>query len=103
MLMRQPFFVGGIEDYEKAKGSAFGAAGLFMFIFCVSIAHLIMDSMNVSNVVRSTVSAAHDDAYDGWTGQRTTSSGEYGQVPTNFEDFEDENNNGHTERVGFLS
>lgn len=100
--MNQPFFIGGIEDVEKAKGSAFGAAGLFMFIFCVSIAHLIMDSMKVSSVVRSTVSAAHDVDYDGWTGQRT-SSGQYGQVPTTFQDFEDASNNSEAERVGFLS
>lgn len=101
MLVKQPLFVGvgGMEDVEKAKGSAFGAAGLFVFIFCLSIAHLITDSMKVPSVVRSTVSAAHDDDYDGWTGQRR--NGEYGQVPT-FQDFEDDNN-GQVERVGFLS
>lgn len=78
MLMKQPFFIKSVEDVEKAKGSAFGAAGMFFFIFCVSTAHLIMDSMKDSvSVVRSTVTTAHDDTYDGWTGQRT--NGEYGQ------------------------
>lgn len=103
MLMEQPFFVGGIRDVEKAKGSAFGAAGLFFFIFIISIVHLIMDSWKLAGVVRTTVSAAHDDAYDGWTGQRQTPRNvDYGQVPT-FQDFEGEDNHALTERVGFLS
>lgn len=101
--MNQPFFVGGIEDAEKAKGNAFGAAALFFFIFLISIVHLIMDSMNAAPMMISTTvtSAAHDDTFGGWTGQRQ--NGDYGQVPT-FEGFEDDvNEGGQSDRVGFLS
>ena len=42
--MHQPFFIGGIEDVEKAKNSAFGAAGTFFFTFLISILYLIADA-----------------------------------------------------------
>lgn len=100
MLMNQPFYIGGIDDVEKAKGNAFGAAGLFFFIFLISMVHLIMDSMKSGSVVRATVSAMPDDEFDGWTGQRQN-NGDYGEVPT-FQDFPDEPD-GQVERVGFLS
>ena len=103
MLMNQPFYIGGIDDVEKAKGNAFGAAALFFFIFLISMVHLIMDSMKHGSVVRATVSAAHDDDFDGWTGQRQHHNGaEYGQVPSTFQDFPEEHD-GQVERVGFLS
>jgi hypothetical protein len=44
MLMKQPFFIGGIEDVEKSKASAFGAAGMFFFTFVISILYMIHDS-----------------------------------------------------------
>ena len=44
MLIHQPFFLGGIDDVEKAKGSAFGAAGTFFFTFLISILYLIADA-----------------------------------------------------------
>lgn len=44
MLIYQPFFVGGIDDVQKAKGSAFGAAGMFFFTFLISIIYLIADA-----------------------------------------------------------
>ena len=106
MLMNQPFYITGIEDVEKAKGSAFGAAGLFFFIFAISILHLIMDSMNnggASSILsNSGASRDNDDGgyFDGWTGQRQN-NGEYGQVPQ-FQDFEEENE-GLSPRVGILS
>ena len=43
MLVHQPFMVGGIDDVEKAKTSAFGAAGTFFFTFLISILYLIAD------------------------------------------------------------
>jgi len=102
MLMNQPFYVGGIEDVEKAKGNAFGAAGLFFFIFIISMVHLIMDSMKSGGgVVRATVSAVHEGDFDGWTGQRQP-NGDYGEVPT-FQDFPEEHDGPVVERVGFLS
>jgi len=106
--MHQPFYVGGIDDVEKAKGNAFGAAGLFFFIFVISMVHLIMDSMKSGGgVIRATVSAVNDDDdhdhhdFDGWTGQRQT-NGDYGVVPT-FQDFPEEHDGPVVERVGFLS
>ena len=44
MLVHQPFFIGGIDDVETAKSSAFGAAGTFFLVFLVSIVYLIADA-----------------------------------------------------------
>ncbi|CAB9509286.1 expressed unknown protein [Seminavis robusta] len=44
MLIHQPFFVGGIEDVEKSKTSAFGAAGTFFLTFLISIIYLMVDT-----------------------------------------------------------
>ena len=44
MLVHQPFFIGGIENYERAKGSAFGAAATFFLVFLISIVYLIADA-----------------------------------------------------------
>jgi hypothetical protein len=43
MLIKQPFFIGGIEDVEVAKGSAFGAAAMFFFTFLFSILYMIRE------------------------------------------------------------
>jgi hypothetical protein len=48
MLMRQPFFMGGIEDVEAAKGSAFGAAGTFFFTFLVSMLYMIKQARQLT-------------------------------------------------------
>jgi hypothetical protein len=50
MLVKQPFFIGGIESVEDAKGSAFGAAGMFFFTFLASILYLIRDSRRVNDM-----------------------------------------------------
>jgi RecA-family ATPase len=42
--MKQPFFMGGIDDVEVAKGSAIGAAGTLIFTFIVSIMYMIHDA-----------------------------------------------------------
>eukprot|EP00527_Entomoneis_sp_CCMP2396_P009628 CAMPEP_0198136682 /NCGR_PEP_ID=MMETSP1443-20131203/305_1 /TAXON_ID=186043 /ORGANISM="Entomoneis sp., Strain CCMP2396" /LENGTH=102 /DNA_ID=CAMNT_0043797941 /DNA_START=157 /DNA_END=465 /DNA_ORIENTATION=- len=44
MLQTQPFFVGGIEDYDQAKSSAFGAAAMFLFCFVASVIGIYQDS-----------------------------------------------------------
>lgn len=44
MLVKQPFFVGGIDDVDTAKSSAFGAAGMFLFTFVVSVMALVRNS-----------------------------------------------------------
>ena len=66
MLVKQPFFIGGIQDVEEAKGSAFGAAGLFLFCFVVAIFFLVRGDGNRS----------HSSELE------TTAVGRYGQVPT---------------------
>ncbi|KAL7567143.1 hypothetical protein ACA910_009469 [Epithemia clementina (nom. ined.)] len=68
MLVKQPFFIGGIDDVEEAKGSAFGAAGMFLFIFVIAIIAL----------VRGTNDGGHQPT----TSLRQPSISEYGQVPT---------------------
>jgi hypothetical protein len=44
MLTTQPFFIGGIEDYEKARSSAYGAFGMFLFTFILSLIGIVYDS-----------------------------------------------------------
>lgn len=52
--MRQPFFIGGIEDVEKAKNSAFGAAGTFFVVFLISIIYLISGArFNIESITAS--------------------------------------------------
>lgn len=58
MLMKQPFYITGIEDLEVAKASAFGAAGAFFFIFLVSILYLLNNGryqLNALSMSTSTV------------------------------------------------
>jgi len=47
--MKQPFYIAGIDDYERAKGSAFGAAAAFFFTFVVSIVYMIYDAQRLAN------------------------------------------------------
>ena len=49
LLMKQPFYIAGIDDYERAKGSAFGAAAAFFFTFVVSIVYMIYDAQRLAN------------------------------------------------------
>lgn len=44
ILITQPFYVKGIDNVAKAKGSAFGAATAFFFTFVVSILYVIRDA-----------------------------------------------------------
>ena len=118
MLIKQPFFIGGINDVEAAKGSAFGAAGMFFFTFLASILYLIRDSRRVSDIrviegssgygrVRTnSISNNGDEVSVGSRGSTHSSSyaeralsltrrvrgdnvrGEYGQVSV-FEDFDE--------------
>jgi len=55
MLIRQPFYVLGIENLENAKSSAFGAAGTFFLTFVASAVYMIThtDDTNAS-LTRST-------------------------------------------------
>jgi len=54
MLTKQPFFVGGFEDNdaaENAKNNAFGAMGMFIFTFAVSLYGLYFSSKSRANMV----------------------------------------------------
>lgn len=44
MITTQPFFIGGIEDSDKAQKSAFGAMGMFIITFAASLAGMWYDS-----------------------------------------------------------
>ena len=64
MLMKQPFFVGGIEDVEAAKGSAFGAAGTFFFTFVVSMMYMIRQARSLTTTVSSSSSHSSVGSFD---------------------------------------
>ena len=53
MLQYQPFFVGGIEDADEAKKSAFGATGMFLFTFIASVLGIWMDSGTKTETVEA--------------------------------------------------
>ncbi|CAB9509285.1 expressed unknown protein [Seminavis robusta] len=44
MITTQPFFIGGLEDPDEAKSSAFGAMGAFIFTFVVSLLGMWYDT-----------------------------------------------------------
>lgn len=44
MIHTQPFFIAGLEDYEVAKSSAFGAFFAFVAVFLLSIVGIFYDS-----------------------------------------------------------
>lgn len=46
MIQTQPFFIAGIEDYDEAKSSAFGAMAMFVVTFVASLLGMWYDSQN---------------------------------------------------------
>jgi hypothetical protein len=46
LITTQPFFLAGIDDVEKAQGSAYGATGMFLFTFLASLGGIWFDSMH---------------------------------------------------------
>mmetsp|Transcript_12862 Transcript_12862/g.24432 ORF Transcript_12862/g.24432 Transcript_12862/m.24432 type:complete len:102 (-) Transcript_12862:133-438(-) len=44
MLQTQPFFIAGVEDAEEARNNAFGAMGMFLACFVLSIIGIWYDS-----------------------------------------------------------
>merc|ERR1711957_490425 len=40
VIKHQPLFIKGIDDQELAQANAFGAMGMFMFIFCSSLLYI---------------------------------------------------------------
>lgn len=43
MLTYQPFYIGGIEDVQHAKNSAYGAMAMFILTFILSVLYIIFD------------------------------------------------------------
>mmetsp|Transcript_15402 Transcript_15402/g.38249 ORF Transcript_15402/g.38249 Transcript_15402/m.38249 type:complete len:131 (+) Transcript_15402:394-786(+) len=43
MLTYQPFYIGGIEDVEHSKKSAYGAMAMFILTFILSVLYIIFD------------------------------------------------------------
>jgi hypothetical protein len=48
MLTHQPFYLGGIEDVEHAKRSAYGAMATFILTFIVSVLYIIVDAIRTA-------------------------------------------------------
>lgn len=44
MLQTQPFLIAGIEDTEEARDNAFGAMGMFLACFLLSVVGIWYDS-----------------------------------------------------------
>lgn len=86
MLMRQAFYVGGVEDLELAKANAFGAAGTFFFTFVISILYILKEGRK--EVRRGSTTATFAEVMA--TGVfRDREEAEYGQLST-FSDFPEE-------------
>jgi hypothetical protein len=95
MLMKQPFFIGGIEDVEKSKASAFGAAGTFFFTFVISILYMIHDAQRPPEGERPITRR------NGFLGTEIGQVGtEYGQVSLSEMDL---NESEQIEREGFFT
>jgi len=80
MMIKQPFYIGGIDDPEEAKKSAIGAAMTFFFTFVISISYLFIDSRR------------HNNANNGSeTEQVTVRSREYDMIQMrNYRDYREE-------------
>ena len=51
MIHTQSFFIAGLEDVEEARTNAFGAFGMFIFTFAVSLVGIWYDSQYKSEPV----------------------------------------------------
>jgi hypothetical protein len=84
LLIKQPFFILGIDDVEKAKRSAFGAAAMFLVSFVVCVVYLIGEGRRTSAIIRRTQlnSTAVIQMISGSRsyGQQTNRFGEYTTV-----------------------
>jgi hypothetical protein len=73
LLTKQPFYIGGIDDYEKAKGSAFGAAGTFFVLFVVSMIYTMkegrrLDQLTLSRIPNESNGSMANGRRDGYAG-----------------------------------
>jgi 2-methylisocitrate lyase-like PEP mutase family enzyme len=44
LLTKQPFFIGGIEDYSKARGAAYGAMWAYVVSFGIAVVLALRDA-----------------------------------------------------------
>jgi hypothetical protein len=51
LLVKQPFLILGIDNYDTAKDSAFGAAGAFFVTFLLSITYLFYEGRRMTYAV----------------------------------------------------
>lgn len=61
MLSTQPFFIGGIDDVEAARTSAFGAAIMFAFVLVLSCVGMWYDATFGSTKESEIVHASDDE------------------------------------------
>ena len=58
LISKQPFYIRGLESVEECRDSAFGAMGVFIFTFTISVGYLIYESNHKPQPV---VSAADEE------------------------------------------
>lgn len=68
--MKQPFLIAGIEDVEKAKGNAFGAAATFFFSFLACVVYQVKESRSQLPPIESPYQPARrmDNEYGEYSG-----------------------------------
>lgn len=49
MIIKQPFLLVGLKDYDECKDTAFGTMWLFIFLFVTSVIYICYDSVTQSN------------------------------------------------------
>jgi len=71
MLTAQPFLIGGIEDEEVAKSSAFGAMSCFAVTFVMSVVGICYDRNNEVEDIKENGEAEYHLAKDQMTSYGT--------------------------------
>lgn len=99
MLIKQPFLITGIEDIEKAKGNAFGAAGTFFLTFIISIIYLIKESGRQidTRIVRDSSSNYNGLVRGEYSGISLTEAQQQQQTGGGYRDDPDESYNNNIE------
>lgn len=87
MLTYQPFYIGGIDDVERAKRSAYGAMATFLLTFLVAVLYLIMDALKGVANSRRNGGGGGNASMGGMSAgaQRRRSGIDYDGVPTGAE------------------
>ncbi|KAG7339457.1 hypothetical protein IV203_025366 [Nitzschia inconspicua] len=77
LLTYQPFFIGGIENLERATRNAYGAIGTFLFTLILSVVYLVLD------VLKSGGGGRGRGGRDSGNFGRSMPPMDYDMVPTN--------------------